>query len=175
MKSFIALFLIAIISCSSNSPILKDKEPIDVIKCILSNKDLFNQLKEIILEIEDLINDKNFSGLVKLLNLFPMIEEVKACFDETPVEPQPVEDPVLKGPIDDFIGCVGGAVGDVLSDVMGAVSKIEGCWNDLPEETKNAIINSGVDALSVACKAALSGHPLAGEICNIVCNLLNSF
>ena len=82
MKSFIVLFLIAIISCFSNSPILKEKETIDIIRCIISNQDLINQLKEIILKMEDVIKNKDLSGLVSLLNLFSMVEEVKACFEK---------------------------------------------------------------------------------------------
>ena len=109
MKSFIALFLIAIISCSSNSPILKEKEPIDIIKCIISNQDLINQFKEIIIKMEEVIKNKDLSGLVSLLNLFSMVEEVKECFEKIPDEPQLEEkiddkEPVLKEvEIEDFL------------------------------------------------------------------------
>jgi hypothetical protein len=176
MKSFIALFLIAIISCTPYSPILKEKEPIDIIRCIISNKDLTEQLKDIILEMEKVIKEKDLSGLVSLLNIFSMVEEVKDCFEETPVEPQPepaVDEVVLKDGIDDFIGCISNIVSGSI-DVTTITSDVQNCWYGLPEETRKQIIDAGVGAVSVACSTALSGHPAINTICQVACSIIGS-
>ena len=44
MKSILAFFLIAIISCTPSNPILKEKDPVEIIKCILSNDQIMDEL-----------------------------------------------------------------------------------------------------------------------------------
>ena len=105
MKSILALFLIAVISCTPSNPVLKEKDPVEIIKCVLSNDQLMDELGNIIVQIEEVVKSGDLSGLTSLLSIFSMVEEVKSCFEETDV-PQPVtdEDVVLKGPIETYIG-----------------------------------------------------------------------
>lgn len=180
MKSFLALFLIAIISCTPANPILKEKDPVEIIKCILSNDQIMDELGNIIVQIEEVIKEGDLSGLTSLLNIFSMIEEVKSCFEgaevpvepDVPVEPQPEEEIVLKGAIDDLLGCVGNAVSGILSDVNAAINEVQNCWSNLPQEEKDEIISAGASALGVACQAVLSEHPIGGAICSFVCSLI---
>ena len=63
--------------------------------------------------MEEVIKNNDLSGLVSLLNLFSMVEEVKECFEKIPDELQLEKEivdkePVLKGvEIDDvYIKCI---------------------------------------------------------------------
>ena len=174
MKSFLALFLIVIISCTPANPILKEKDPVEIIKCILSNDQIMDELGNIIVQIEEVIKEGDLSGLTSLLNIFSMIEEVKSCFEETdvPVEPQPVEEIILKGAIEDFVNCIGSAVSGIFSDVGAAIDQVQSCWDDLPQEKKDQIISAGASAVGSICQAVLSDHPIAGAICSFACSLV---
>ena len=82
MKPILALFLIAIISWTPSNPVLKEKDPVEIIKCILSNEQMMDELGNIIVKIEDVIKDGDLSGLTSLLSIFSMVEEVKSCFEK---------------------------------------------------------------------------------------------
>ena len=60
MKSILALFLIAIISCTPSNPVLKEKDPVEIIKCILSNVQMMDELGNIIVKIEDVIKEGDY-------------------------------------------------------------------------------------------------------------------
>ena len=151
MKPILALFLIAIISWTPSNPVFKEKNPVVIIKCILSNVQMMDELGNITVKIEDVIKDGDLSGLTSLLSIFSMVEEVKSCFEETDV-PQPVtdEDVVLKGPIETYIGCVANAVINFV-DIQSCVSKIKNCVNSLSEEDKNDIKEAGASAVKTVC------------------------
>ena len=180
MKSFLALFLIAIISCTPANPVLKEKDPVEIIKCILSNPQIMDELGNIIVQIEEVIQEGDLSGLTSLLNIFSMIEEVKSCFEgaeipaepDVPVDPQPEEEVVLRGPIEDLLGCVVNAVSGIISDVNAAIDGVQSCWDNLPQDEKDQIKEAGVGAVSSACSSFLSDHPIASAICSFVCSLV---
>ena len=173
MKPILALFLIAIISCTPSNPVLKEKDPVEIIKCILSNDQMMDELGKIIVKIEDVIKDGDLSGLTSLLSIFSMVEEVKSCFEETDV-PQPVtdEDVVLKGAIENYIGCVGEAVSN-FDNLPSCFSDVKNCWINLSEEDKEDIKKAGASAVKSVCDIALKNHPVASAICDVVCQLLN--
>ena len=173
MKSILAFFLIAIISCTPSNPILKEKDPVEIIKCILSNDQIMDELGNIIVKIEEVIKNGDLSGLTSLLCIFSMVEEVKSCFEETDV-PQLVidEDVVLKGPIETYIGCVANAVINFV-DIQSCVSKIKNCVNSLSEDDKKEI-KEGESKLKSICNILLADHPIVGAICNKVWELLNN-
>ena len=170
MKSILALFLIAVISCTPSNPVLKEKDPVEIIKCVLSNDQLMDELGNIIVQIEDVVKSGDLSGLTSLLSIFSMVEEVKSCFEETDVPQNVTDEVVLQGPIEDYIGCVGGAVSGC-DDISSCVSGITGCWDSLPDDEKEQIKDAGLSAVDAVCKAFLSGHPIVSAICSFVCSV----
>ena len=168
MKSILALFLIAVISCSN--PVLKEKDPVEIIKCVLSNDQLMDELGNIIVQIEDVVKSGDLSGLTSLLSIFSMVEEVKSCFEETDVPQNVTDEVVLQGPIEDYVSCVGGAVSGC-EDISSCVSGITGCWDSLPDDEKEQIKDAGLSAVDAVCKAVLSGHPIVSAICSFVCSV----
>jgi hypothetical protein len=177
MKSILALFLIAIISCTPSNPVLKEKDPVEIIKCILSNDQIMDELGNIIVQIEEVVKEGDLSGLTSLLSIFSMVEEVKTCFEEADVPqpdvPQPVtdEEVVLQGPIEDYVGCVANVVSG-FTDISSCYSGITNCWTSLPEDEKEQIKDAGLSVVEASCKALLSGHPIVTAICSVVCSLL---
>ena len=171
MKSILALFLIAVISCTPSNPVLKEKDPVEIIKCVLSNDQLMDELGNIIVQIEDVVKSGDLSGLTSLLSIFSMVEEVKSCFEETDVPQNVTDEVVLQGPIEDYISCVGGAVSGC-EDISSCVSGITGCWDSLPDDEKEQIKDAGLSAVEAVCKAVLSGHPIVSAICSFVCSVL---
>jgi hypothetical protein len=170
MKSILALFLIAVISCTSSNPVLKEKDPVEIIKCVLSNDQLMDELGNIIVQIEDVVKSGDLSGLTSLLSIFSMVEEVKSCFEETDVPQNVTDEVVLQGPIEDYVSCVGGAVSGC-EDISSCVSGITGCWDSLPDDEKEQIKEAGLSAVDAVCKAFLSGHPIVSAICSFVCSV----
>ena len=168
MKSILVLFLIAVISCSN--PVLKEKDPVEIIKCVLSNDQLMDELGNIIVQIEDVVKSGDLSGLTSLLSIFSMVEEVKSCFEETDVPQNVTDEVVLQGPIEDYVSCVGGAVSGC-EDISSCVSGITGCWDSLPDDEKEQIKDAGLSAVDAVCKAVLSGHPIVSAICSFVCSV----
>ena len=177
MKSILALFLIAIISCTPSNPVLKEKDPVEIIKCILSNDQIMDELGNIIVQIEEVVKEGDLSRLTSLLSIFSMVEEVKTCFEEADVPqpdvPQPVtdEEVVLQGPIEDYVGCVANVVSG-FTDISSCYSGITNCWDSLPQDEKEQIKDAGLSVVNTACKALLSGHPIVSAICSVVCSLL---
>ena len=171
MKSILALFLIAVISCTPSNPVLKEKDPVEIIKCVLSNDQLMDELGNIIVQIEDVVKSGDLSGLTSLLSIFSMVEEVKSCFEETDVPQNVTDEVVLQGPIEDYVSCVGGAVSGC-EDISSCYSGITGCWDSLPDDEKEQIKDAGLSAVEAVCKAVLSGHPIVSAICSFVCSLL---
>ena len=171
MKSILALFLIAVISCTPSNPVLKEKDPVEIIKCVLSNDQLMDELGNIIVQIEEVVKSGDLSGLTSLLSIFSMVEEVKSCFEETDVPQNVTDEVVLQGPIEDYISCVGGAVSGC-EDISSCVSGITGCWDNLPDDEKEQIKDAGLSAVEAVCKAVLSGHPIVSAICSFVCSVL---
>ena len=171
MKSILALFLIAVISCTPSNPVLKEKDPVEIIKCVLSNDQLMDELGNIIVQIEDVVKSGDLSGLTSLLSIFSMVEEVKSCFEETDVPQNVTDEVVLQGPIEDYVSCVGGAVSGC-EDISSCVSGITGCWDSLPDDEKEQIKEAGLSAVEAVCKAVLSGHPIVSAICSFVCSVL---
>ena len=179
MKSFIVLFLIAIISCFSNSPILKEKEPIDIIRCIISNQDLINQLKEIILKMEDVIKNKDLSGLVSLLNLFSMVEEVKACFEKNIQEEEPEQEivdkePILKeGEVENLVYCIQSFASGFYMDFESSLNDLNNnCIKNLSEETRDEIKKAGKKYFMTICMNALINNLFSTTICQNVASSL---
>ena len=170
MKSILALFLIAVISCTPSNPVLKEKDPVEIIKCVLSNDQLMDELGNIIVQIEDVVKSGDLSGLTSLLSIFSMVEEVKSCFEETDVPQNVTDEVVLQGPIEDYVSCVGGAVSGC-EDISSCVSGITGCWDSLPDDEKEQIKEAGLSAVDAVCKAFLSGHPIVSAICSFVCSV----
>jgi hypothetical protein len=170
MKSILALFLIAVISCTPSNPVLKEKDPVEIIKCVLSNDQLMDELGNIIVQIEDVVKSGDLSGLTSLLSIFSMVEEVKSCFEETDVPQNVTDEVVLQGPIEDYVSCVGGAVSGC-EDISSCVSGITGCWDSLPDDEKEQIKDAGLSAVDAVCKAFLSGHPIVSAICSFVCSV----
>ena len=170
MKSILALFLIAVISCTPSNPVLKEKDPVEIIKCVLSNDQLMDELGNIIVQIEDVVKSGDLSGLTSLLSIFSMVEEVKSCFEETDVPQNVTDEVVLQGPIEDYVSCVGGAVSGC-EDISSCVSGITGCWDNLPDDEKEQIKEAGLSAVDAVCKAVLSGHPIVSAICSFVCSV----
>ena len=170
MKSILALFLIAIISCTPSNPILKEKDPVEIIKCILSNDQIMDELGNIVVKIEEVVKNGDLSGLTSLLSIFSMVEEVKSCFEETDVPQNVTDEVVLQGPIEDYVSCVGGAVSGC-EDISSCVSGITGCWDSLPDDEKEQIKEAGLSAVDAVCKAFLSGHPIVSAICSFVCSV----
>lgn len=170
MKSILALFLIAVISCTPSNPVLKEKDPVEIIKCVLSNDQLMDELGNIIVQIEDVVKSGDLSGLTSLLSIFSMVEEVKSCFEETDVPQNVTDEVVLQGPIEDYVSCVGGAVSGC-EDISSCVSGITGCWDSLPDDEKEQIKDAGLSAVEAVCKAVLSGHPIVSAICSFVCSV----
>ena len=170
MKSILALFLIAIISCTPSNPVLKEKDPVEIIKCVLSNDQLMDELGNIIVQIEEVVKNGDLSGLTSLLSIFSMVEEVKSCFEETDVPQNVTDEVVLQGPIEDYVSCVGGA-GSGCEDISSCVSGITGCWDSLPDDEKEQIKEAGLSAVDAVCKAFLSGHPIVSAICSFVCSV----
>ena len=171
MKSILALFLIAVISCTPSNPVLKEKDPVEIIKCILSNNQIMDELGNIIVQIEDVVKSGDLSGLTSLLSIFSMVEEVKSCFEETDVPQNVTDEVVLQGPIEDYVSCVGGAVSGC-EDISSCYSGITGCWDNLPDDEKEQIKDAGLSAVEAVCKAVLSGHPIVSAICSFVCSVL---
>jgi hypothetical protein len=171
MKSILALFLIAVISCTPSNPVLKEKDPVEIIKCVLSNDQLMDELGNIIVQIEEVVKSGDLSGLTSLLSIFSMVEEVKSCFEETDVPQNVTDEVVLQGPIEDYVSCVGGAVSGC-EDISSCVSGITGCWDSLPDDEKEQIKDAGLSAVEAVCKAVLSGHPIVSAICSFVCSVL---
>ena len=171
MKSILALFLIAVISCTPSNPVLKEKDPVEIIKCVLSNDQLMDELGNIIVQIEEVVKSGDLSGLTSLLSIFSMVEEVKSCFEETDVPQNVTDEVVLQGPIEDYVSCVGGAVSGC-EDISSCYSGITGCWDSLPDDEKEQIKDAGLSAVEAVCKAVLSGHPIVSAICSFVCSLL---
>jgi hypothetical protein len=171
MKSILALFLIAVISCTPSNPVLKEKDPVEIIKCVLSNDQLMDELGNIIVQIEDVVKSGDLSGLTSLLSIFSMVEEVKSCFEETDVPQNVTDEVVLQGPIEDYVSCVGGAVSGC-EDISSCYSGITGCWDSLPDDEKEQIKDAGLSAVEAVCKAVLSGHPIVSAICSFVCSVL---
>jgi hypothetical protein len=170
MKSILALFLIAVISCTPSNPVLKEKDPVEIIKCVLSNDQLMDELGNIIVQIEEVVKSGDLSGLTSLLSIFSMVEEVKSCFEETDVPQNVTDEVVLQGPIEDYVSCVGGAVSGC-EDISSCVSGITGCWDNLPDDEKEQIKEAGLSAVDAVCKAFLSGHPIVSAICSFVCSV----
>jgi hypothetical protein len=170
MKSILALFLIAVISCTPSNPVLKEKDPVEIIKCVLSNDQLMDELGNIIVQIEDVVKSGDLSGLTSLLSIFSMVEEVKSCFEETDVPQNVTDEVVLQGPIEDYVSCVGGAVSGC-EDISSCYSGITGCWDSLPDDEKEQIKDAGLSAVDAVCKAFLSGHPIVSAICSFVCSV----
>ena len=170
MKSILALFLIAVISCTPSNPVLKEKDPVEIIKCILSNDQIMDELGNIIVKIEEVVKNGDLSGLTSLLSIFSMVEEVKSCFEETDVPQNVTDEVVLQGPIEDYVSCVGGAVSGC-EDISSCVSGITGCWDSLPDDEKEQIKEAGLSAVDAVCKAFLSGHPIVSAICSFVCSV----
>ena len=170
MKSILALFLIAVISCTPSNPVLKEKDPVEIIKCVLSNDQLMDELGNIIVQIEDVVKSGDLSGLTSLLSIFSMVEEVKSCFEETDVPQNVTDEVVLQGPIEDYVGCVANVVGG-FTDISSCYSGITNCWNSLPEDEKEQIKDAGLSVVDAACKALLSGHPIVSAICSVVCSV----
>ena len=167
MKSILALFLIAVISCTPSNPVLKEKDPVEIIKCVLSNDQLMDELGNIIVQIEEVVKSGDLSGLTSLLSIFSMVEEVKSCFEETDVPQNVTDEVVLQGPIEDYVSCVGGAVSGC-EDISSCYSGITGCWDSLPDDEKEQIKDAGLSAVEAVCKAVLSGHPIVSAICSFV-------
>ena len=170
MKSILALFLIAVISCTPSNPVLKEKDPVEIIKCILSNDQIMDELGNIVVKIEEVVKNGDLSGLTSLLSIFSMVEEVKSCFEETDVPQNVTDEVVLQGPIEDYVSCVGGAVSGC-EDISSCVSGITGCWDSLPDDEKEQIKEAGLSAVDAVCKAFLSGHPIVSAICSFVCSV----
>ena len=117
MKIFLFLFFITIISNNQKN------ESIEIIKCVLSNEKLKNDLNSLKFQIENLIKEGDYSNLISLLKIFSMVEEVKSCF-KNPSQSINNEEIVLKG--NGFFDCIEN--GDVSSN---SIFVVQDCWNNL--------------------------------------------
>ena len=99
MKIFLFLLFIAIISNNQKN------ESIEIIKCILSNEKLKNDLNSLKFQIENLIKEGDYSNLISLLKIFSMVEEVKSCF-KNPSQSINNKEIVLKTATHEFFDCI---------------------------------------------------------------------
>ena len=163
MKIFLFLFFIAIISNNQKN------EPIEIIKCVLSNEKLKNDLNSLKFQIENLIKEGNYSNLISLLKIFSMVEEAKSCF-KNPSQSIKNEEIVLKEKENDFFSCIHDKIYYNITNL-----EVQECWDDLSLEKKIAIISGGVDVVDVLCRQTFSNCILQEEICSIVKMFVYSF
>jgi hypothetical protein len=145
----------------------KEKDPVEIIKCILSNNQLMDELGNIIVQIEEVVKNGDLSGLTSLLSIFSMVEEVKSCFEETEV-PQPVTDKeiVLKDSEMNLLACIGGYLSGI--DESNCYFYVKKCWNNLSDYDKREIGNSFI--LDSLCSAYFQylNHPSGVNICGTI-------
>ena len=163
MKSILVLFLIAVISCTSFNPVLKEKDPVEIIKCILSNNQLMDELGNIIVQIEEVVKNGDLSGLTSLLSIFSMVEEVKSCFEETEV---PDKDIVLKDSEGNLLGCIGSYLSGI--DESNCYFYVKKCWNNLSDYDKREIENSFIFDSLCSAYFQYQNHPHGVNICATV-------
>ena len=161
MKIFLFLLFIAIISNNQKN------ESIEIIKCVLSNEKLKNDLNSLKFQIENLIKEGDYSNLISLLKIFSMVEEVKSCF-KNPSQSINNEEIVLKG--NGFFDCIEN--GDVSSN---SIFVVQNCWNNLSLAQKASLIAQGGAAAESVCRKVFAGNEYVEEICSYVYMIVHVF
>ena len=163
MKIFLFLFFIAIISNNQKN------EPIEIIKCVLSNEKLKNDLNSLKFQIENLIKEGDYSNLISLLKIFSMVEEVKSCF-KNPSQSINNEEIVLKTATHEFFDCI---YNKYVSS--GSVEEISNCFFKLPDADRLKMWDKGADAINEYCRDIFSDSELLEEICPYLYNFLYNY
>ena len=164
MKIFLFLFFIAIISNNQKN------EPIEIIKCVLSNEKLKNDLNSLKFQIENLIKEGDYSNLISLLKIFSMVEEVKSCF-KNPSQSINNEEIVLKEN-NDFFECVHNTEDE---NFNFSIIDVQNCWENLLLKDKIIIISAGADLINTLCKDYFDGCENEEEFCSIIYQIVHSF
>ena len=164
MKIFLFLFFIAIISNNQKN------EPIEIIKCVLSNEKLKNDLNSLKFQIENLIKEGDYSNLISLLKIFSMVEEVKSCF-KNPSQSIKNEEIVLKEN-NDFFECVHNTEDE---NFNFSIIDVQNCWENLLLKDKIIIISAGADLINTLCNNYFDGCEHQEEFCSIIYQIVHSF
>ena len=164
MKIFLFLFFIAIISNNQKN------ESIEIIKCVLSNEKLKNDLNSLKFQIENLIKEGNLSNLISLLKIFSMVEEVKSCF-KNPSQSINNEEIVLKKANHEFFDCI---YNNYVSS--GSVEVIQNCFFSKLKDTERLIFwNNGADTIDQYCRYIFSDNEFVEEICPFLYNFITNY
>ena len=165
MKFFLFLFFIAIISNNQKN------EPIEIIKCVLSNEKLKNDLNSLKFQIENLIKEGNYSNLISLLKIFSMVEEVKLCF-KNPSQLINNEEIILKENETDFFECVHNTEDE---NFNFSIIDVQNCWEKLLLKDKIIIISAGADLVNTFCINYFDGCENQEEFCSVIYQIVHSF
>ena len=165
MKIFLFLFFIAIISNNQKN------EPIEIIKCVLSNEKLKNDLNSLKFQIENLIKEGDYSNLISLLKIFSMVEEVKSCF-KNPSQSINNEEIVLKENETDFFECVHNTEDE---NFNFSIIDVQNCWEKLLLKDKIIIISAGADLVNTFCINYFDGCENQEEFCSVIYQIVHSF
>ena len=163
MKIFLFLFFITIISNNQKN------ESIEIIKCVLSNEKLKNDLNSLKFQIEKLIKEGDYSNLISLLKIFSMVEEVKSCF-KNPSQSINNEEIVLKGY--ELFDCI---QNNINNDEENSVFNVQHCWNSLSIEEKAILISKGADAVDSICRDVFAESQYKESICHFIVIIIHSF
>ena len=165
MKIFLFLFFIAIISNNQKN------EPIEIIKCVLSNEKLKNDLNSLKFQIENLIKEGDYSNLISLLKIFSMVEEVKSCF-KNPSQLINNEEIVLKDTSTFFFFDCLDKYNLHVDDLF---DKVKRCWDKLPIEYKLIIITAGADLVDPFCREKFKYYDNVDEMCSVMYQIIHSY
>ena len=165
MKIFLFLFFITIISNNQKN------ESIEIIKCVLSNEKLKNDLNSLKFNIEKLIKEENLSNLNSLLKIFSMVEEVKSCF-KNPSQSINNEEIVLKENETDFFECVHNTEDE---NFNFNIIDVQNCWEKLLLKDKIIIISAGADLVNTFCINYFDGCENQEEFCSVIYQIVHSF
>ena len=163
MKIFLFLFFIAIISNNQKN------ESIEIIKCVLSNEKLKNDLNSLKFQIENLIKEGDYLNLISLLKIFSMVEEVKSCFKNTQKSINN-EEIVLKTRTHDFFDCI---YNKYVSS--GSVEEIRNCFFKLQTIDRDLMWQKGADEIDEYCRDIFSESEFVDEICPFLYNLIYNY
>jgi hypothetical protein len=165
MKIFLFLFFIAIISNNQKN------ESIEIIKCVLSNEKLKNDLNSLKFQIENLIKEGDYSNLISLLKIFSMVEEVKSCF-KNPSQLINNEEIILKENETDFFECVHNTEDE---NFNFNIIDVQNCWEKLLLKDKIIIISAGADLVNTFCLNYFDGCENQEEFCSVIYQIVHSF
>ena len=165
MKIFLFLFFIAIISNNQKN------ESIEIIKCVLSNEKLKNDLNSLKFQIENLIKEGDYSNLISLLKIFSMVEEVKSCF-KNPSQLINNEEIILKENETDFFECVHNTEDE---NFNFNIIDVQNCWESLLLKDKIIIISAGADLINTFCINYFDGCENQEEFCSVIYQIIHSF